>query len=144
MKIKVPKYPDAIFKNEIVKLVNGLIQILVDDYQERPDSLVFSGKLGRFLLNMYHDDAWDIGEIEVTWKDGYDQLIIEYTRNITIKKGEGDIPFAPNQGLDGKIIEGIPGSGTMSKIIGSRMSGLNYSVEKTENPKMVIKLEELK
>ena len=144
MKIKVPKYPDAIFKHEIVKLVNGLIQILVDDYEERPDRLVFSGKLGRFLLNMYYEDIWDIGEIEVTWRDGYDQLIIEYTKNITIKKGEGDIPFAPDQSLDGKIIEGIPGSMTMSKIVGSRMGGINYSMEKTENPKMTIELDELK
>lgn len=144
MKIKVPKYPDIIFKREIVKLVNGLIQRLVDDYEKRPDELIFSGKLGRFLLNMYYEEIWDIGEIEIRWREGRDQLTIEYTENVTIKKDDGGIPFAPGEDLDGKIIDGIPGSRTMGKIVGARSSGINYEMEKTERPKLVIELEELK
>lgn len=146
MKISVPKYEDPLFNQEVVRIINGLIDWMIEDYEERPQRVTFSGPLGKYLYDMCIRDDWDLGKIQKIHKDGPNKIFIEYIDNVTIKKEDKSPPR--HESLDGKIIEGIPGPNTMAKLVASMTGGptgkgSNISIEKTERPKLEVELEEL-
>ena len=60
MKISVPKYEDPLFNQEVVRIINGLIDWMIEDYEERPQRVTFSGPLGKYLYDMCIRDDWDL------------------------------------------------------------------------------------
>ncbi len=137
--ILVPRKEDSLFKSEFKKYLLHQVNNLYVEYKEIPDEIVFKGKLGAILYNLLKLDDWKLGKTKMIHEKGSNEIIIHFTRNITIKK-DSLIPTR-SESLDGKIVNGIIDSKSASSI---NKASNSFSIEKTVSPSIRILLKEMK
>lgn len=137
--ILVPRTEDPLFKSEFKKYLLHQVNELYVEYKEIPDEVLFKGKLGAILYNLLKSDNWELGKTKIIHKKGSNEIIIHFTRSITVKK-DSLIP-TQSESLDGKIISGIIDSKSASSI---NKAPSNFNIEKTVSPSIRILLKEMK
>ena len=139
--IRIPLHEDLFFEKELQRFILHHIDSLYKEYSEWPDRIVFKGKLGKKLFEIFNKNNWNFNPIKVISEVGSNLMIIEFTRTINVKKNS-NILKADDERIDGKIVEGWKEE-SFGLAMGGYSSNMNFNIEKTEKPKIVIKLKEL-
>jgi hypothetical protein len=139
--IRIPLHEDLFFERELQKFILHHIDSLYREYSEWPDRIVFKGKLGKKLFEIYNKNNWNFNPIKAIYERGSNLMIIEFTRTINVKK-DSNILKSEDGSVDGKIVEGWKGE-SFGLAMGGYSSNMNFNMEKTEKPMIIIKLKEL-
>ena len=127
--IRIPLHEDLFFEKELQRFILHHIDSLYKEYSEWPDRIVFKGKLGKKLFEIFNKNNWNFNPIKVISEVGSNLMIIEFTRTINVKKNSN-------------IVKGWKEE-SFGLAMGGYSSNMNFNIEKTEKPKIVIKLKEL-
>ena len=139
--IRIPLCEDLVFERQLKAFILHQIDSLYREYKEWPDRIILSGKLGRHLFNIFNKNKWSFDKINVLHENGSNVMIIEFTRNINVKKDSNFIHHTEDS-IDGKTVDGWKGEG-FSNAMNRYSPNMNFNIEKTESPKIIIKLKEL-
>tara|TARA_Y100000389_G_scaffold197993_1_gene233649 strand:+ start:606 stop:1025 length:420 start_codon:yes stop_codon:yes gene_type:complete len=133
---KVPKIKPDSFNFELFKILCNSIDELGFENNKVPTSIKFTGVLGKELFDIITELKWDLASLNPIFLDSnYSQILIGYDKALTRTENIG----VPNQGIDGKIIEGFPSANTVRHIISSSID-LTFTKESTSRPEIAIQL----
>jgi hypothetical protein len=135
--IAVPVNKDTYFSQVLLTSISNSLSDLYLEYEQLPNLILFQGPLGREVLLFIQEAAWDFKKFNPTYQDGPNQIVFKYTT--PIKQVEEKGPVSPSDGLNGRVVNGIPNSSTMSKITGAYAGG-GFSIERTVRPELCVKL----
>jgi hypothetical protein len=135
--INVPLEKGVDFSKELLDTMSNAISDLYLEYGTLPDLINFQGLLGREVLSFIKERGWDFNKFNPSYLDGPNQIVFKYTTPLRQVEEKG--PISPSDGLNGRIINGIPDSMTMSKITGVYAGG-GFSIERNVRPELCVKL----
>lgn len=135
--IEVSLNKDSNFSKNLLDTISSSLSNLYLEYEKLPDLILFQGPLGREVLLFIQESGWDFNKFNPSYLDGPNQIVFKYTTNL--KQVEEKGPITPSDGLNGRIINGIPDGATMSKITGAYAGG-GFLIERTVRPELCVKL----
>jgi len=137
MQFQVPINKDKTFEINFFNLLAESLQTLAIENNKWPDKLTFIGPLGKELYDIHIKNDWDLSKFNpIHLQSAASKIRIEYKEPITIKQERGALK---GDTLHDKIINGIPGPETVSKIINYAATP-QYTIEKQERPYLEIHL----
>jgi hypothetical protein len=131
--LKVPYDKKSEFTTRFFHTFSESIDFLGYTYGKSPDSIIFQGKLGLELFSFIQNMSWDISKFNSSVESTssiYSKITISYSEKIKIENQDG---VQRSDTLGGKIINGIPGPDTVSKIM-SYSSNQSISITKWDKP----------
>ena len=135
-KFKVPVIKSDSFNFDLFKILCNSIDELGFENNKVPTSIKFTGELGKELFDIITELKWDLAKLNPIFIDSnYSQILIGYNKALTKVENIG----TPNEGIDGKIIEGFPSENTVKHIISSSID-LTFTKESTSRPEIIIQL----
>lgn len=137
----VPLHEDLIFERQLKSFVLHQVDSLYREYKEWPDKITLTGKLGKHLFGIFNRNKWNFDKIKVLYENGSNAMTIEFTNDINVKKDSNLIHHVEDS-IDGKIVDGWKGD-NFSNAMNKYSPNMNFNIEKTERPKIIIKLKEL-
>lgn len=136
MILYVPKIKDGQFSSELFSELSEKLSDLRSETSKWPDTLIFSGTLGKELFDFILDKSWDLVTFNPRYLAGPDKIIFEYSKPLTQIEDRGTI-------FDGSLSErkvnGIVGKETMASILG-KYAAPSFTIERTIRPRKEIKL----
>jgi hypothetical protein len=139
MKFQVPIQKDIAFTQELFALISENVYSLNSEYEKLPNKILFTGPLGKELLNFIREKEWNFKGFDLESEGGVlSALIFKYQTPLTQVEDRNSIIFADG-GLNGREIEGIPGAETTQKII-SAYSQPSFRIERSVEPEKTILL----
>lgn len=138
MKFEVPIDKDSKFAMEFFSLIDTHISDLSIEHQKIPSQIIFSGRLGKELRSFINDKGWSFSGFELIETNGPDQIVFKYSKELDQVDTTGGIPMH-DPSFDGKMVEGILGSETTSKILSGYLTG-GFRIERKVRPEKRINL----
>jgi hypothetical protein len=132
----VPKIKDSNFSSQLFNELSEKLSDLRSETSKWPDSLIFSGDIGKELFEYIQNNGWDLLAFNPKWVTGPNKIIFEYSKPLTQIEDKGTI-F--DSSFSERKINGIPGPETMAKII-SKYVAPSFTIERTIRPSRQIKL----
>lgn len=136
MTLAIPKIKDGRFSSELFSKISDALSDLKIENGKWPDSMVFSGPLGKDLFNFIEEKGWDLFAFNPKNLPGPNKIIFEYSKPLSQIEEKGTL-F--DSSFSEKTINGIPGKETISKII-QKYAAPAFTIERTVRPKKEIKL----
>lgn len=139
MIFKVPIHIESDFNIKFFQLIADNVQILGSEHKSWPDSIVFTGTLGKILYDIVIDMEWDFARFNPSYiHASVDQIIISYSKPIPeVQDGLNVI----QDSITNKEIEGFPSGETMNTITSHMARGGGFKIERMIRPEIKIKLE---
>lgn len=135
-KFKVPVIKPDSFNFDLFKILCNSIDELGFENNKVPTSIKFTGELGKELFDIVTELKWDLDKLNPIFIDSdYSQILIGYDKALTKVENMG----IPNEGIDGKIIEGFPSKNAINHIVSSSID-LTFTKESTVRPEISINL----
>lgn len=137
IEFKVPIDKKSEFNSRFFSLLSDSIYNIGRENQKWPDSIKFIGPLGKELFDLISTNNWDLSKFNPECPNPFgslNKIVIEYQNPITQIT---DNSITSDSSLNGKIIKGIPGPETVSKIINYSI-GSDFKTEKTVRPSIHI------
>lgn len=131
--LKVPYDKKSEFTTRFFYTISDAIDFLGYTYGKAPTSITFQGKIGKEIFDMISNMTWDISKFNpklISDTSIYSKISISYIDRIKVENDNGSIR---GDNLNGKIINGIPGHSTISKITSYSLN-YNSTVEKWLKP----------
>lgn len=139
MKFQVPIKKDLAFIQEFFTLISENISDLSQEYEKHPNKIIFTGRLGKELLDLIQEKEWNFKGFDLESANStLDALIFKYSSPLTQVDGRMS-PIFDGGSLHGKEINGIPGPETTQKII-STYASPSFILERTVRPEKRILL----
>lgn len=139
MRLLVPKEKDLRFASQLFEIISNNVEVLAQENLKLPKKIIFAGPLGREALAFIREKGWNFEGFSLESQGGILNLIIfKYDEPLTQTTDPNQVTFDGGS-LHGKTISGIPGEGTIHKII-STYSSPSFKVEKTVRPERRVKL----
>ena len=138
MKLFVPNNKDVAFAKELFEtLSNELIDLKVES-GKWPDSISFTGPLGKEILEFIERAEWDFKSFGPKFAPGpVNKIRIEYSKPLEQISGQERTIF--DQSFNERQINGIPGPETVAKIVGE-YSRPAFTIQRTIRPTREITL----
>lgn len=138
MKFKVPTEKEAAFAVEFFEFLSQNLSELKIESGKWPDSILFTGNLGKELISFIEEKGWDLAQFNPTYKQNVlNKVVFSYSKPIDQIEERGRTIF--DESLNNREIKGIPGRETQAKILGA-YSNLAFTIERKIQPKIEIKL----
>lgn len=142
LEFKVPIEKKSEFISRFFNFISNQVSRIAFDNQKWPDSIKFTGPIGKELINIIKEKEWDFNRFNPVHVSGpTNKIIIEYLKPITQTSDTG---ATIDSSLNGKIIKGIPGPDTASKIVSYSSANTAFKIERTLRPSIHILLKRLK
>lgn len=139
MRLSVPKEKDSTFASELFNTILTNIDDLTQENLKHPKKIVFMGHLGKEAFAFIQANGWNFDGFSLEKVDGLvNAIVFKYDAPLTVSNDPGQVTFEEGT-LHGKIINGIPGDGTVHKLISS-YSSPSFKVEKTVRPERRVQL----
>ena len=139
--IYIPTVEDPIFTLEFKKFLLHKLNSLYLEYNNIPDEAVFRGRLGLHLFKIIEDNSWNFNNTKISHENGSNELEIRFNKDITINR-TSNLNNPNTQSLDGKVVNGWSGD-DFSNAMSNVSPDMNFNIEKTERPSIIIKLKNL-
>ena len=140
--LKVPLVKDLLFEKELKKYLLYRMDLLFKEYNNNiPDTISCKGHLGKHVFNIITNNNWKFGSTKIVHEKGPNAIEIRFDNGISIEKNS-KLSMGTGSTIDGRVIEGFIDSKSQTSIIRSSIDN-NFTIEKTVNPKVIIKLEKL-
>jgi hypothetical protein len=138
MKFKVPTEKEAVFAVEFFEFLSQNLSELKIESGKWPDSILFTGNLGKELISFIEEKGWDLAQFNPTYRQNVlNKVVFSYSKPIDQIEERGNTIF--DESLNNREIKGIPGRETQAKILGA-YSNLAFTIERKIQPKIEIKL----
>jgi hypothetical protein len=139
MIFKVPNEKEPDFNIRFFQLVADNVEVLGMDHSAWPDSIVFTGTLGKVLYDIVIDMGWDFARFNPKHiPASVNQIIISYLKPIPQVEEKGNVI---NDSIANREIEGFPDGNTLKAISSQMASGGGFKIERMVRPEIKIKLE---
>jgi len=137
VKFKVPIDKKSDFPMIFFEFFASRMQTFASEYNRWPDKVTFLGNIGKELINIIEEEGWDFTKFNISHKSTLlEKIIIEYTRPID---EIDDLGYLTGDSLNGKTMDGIPGSNTIDKLKAHSLN-TSFRIERKIRPSMEIKL----
>lgn len=136
--LKIPQQKSADFSTELFSVLFRKIEEFGLEFGVTPDRIEFGGPLGKEVLFFIQEANWNLSQWNPVALDGPNRIFFKYNKEITQIEERGSIPMG--DGLNGRVISGIPDAGTMAKIV-QHAAGPGFTIERKVRPESWIKLE---
>jgi hypothetical protein len=138
MKFKIPIEKEAEFAVEFFEFLSQNLSELKIESGKWPDSILFTGNLGKELISFIEEKGWDLAQFNPTYAQNVlNKVVFSYSKPIDQIEERGKTIF--DESLNNREIKGIPGRETQAKILGA-YSNLAFTIERKIQPKIEIKL----
>jgi hypothetical protein len=142
MKFNIPLNKSIQFSQSLFNLISENIDDLGYENEKLPNQIIFTGPLGKEVHSFILENNWNFKNFKLEYLDSpLSSIIFKYTSPLIRKEKNYGTSFEGGS-LHGKEINGIPGEGTISKIIGA-YSNMNFEKEITSRPEKRIILTRL-
>lgn len=138
MQFEIPVDKDAKFATDFFSLIDRHVSELATEHQKLPSQIIFSGGLGKELHSFIKNKGWSFSNFELIETTGPNQLVFKYSQELDQVEMTGGIPMN-DPSFDGKMVEGILGSETTSKILSGYLTG-GFRIERKVRPEKRINL----
>ena len=139
MRLSVPKEKDSRFAAELFETLSANIEDLASENLKLPKKILFSGPLGREALSFIRSKEWNFDGFSLENLGGIsNSIVFKYDAPLTQTNDPNQVIFEEGS-LHGKVIKGIPGEGTIQKMIAS-YAAPSFKVEKTVRPERRVTL----
>lgn len=139
MKFEVPVEKDLKFVQSLFELISDNISGLAWENEKLPNQIIFTGPLGKELLDLIQEKEWDFNKFNLESTGGiHSTLTFKYNAPLTQTEGKLNTLFEGGT-LHNKEINGIPGPETAQKIL-STYSSPGFTIERTVRPEKRIVL----
>jgi hypothetical protein len=136
MNLQVPFAKSTEFNIDLFKSIEHLVSELSLETGKLPTQLIFNGPLGKEVLLYLNELGWVLQGFKLIEGNAGNSIEGGYSEAIDYVETRGAIG---DSSLSGKIVNGIPGPETMSKILGAMYSP-QFTIEKKIKPNLQIKL----
>lgn len=138
MKFKVPKEKDHTFSSQFFQLLSENLTELRIESGKWPDSILFTGNLGKELFDFIESLGWDLAHFNPRYTQNIvNKIVFSYSRPIDQIEERGKTIF--DESFNNRTISGIPGNETLGKILGA-YSNFAFKIERKIQPKIEITL----
>ena len=138
MKFKVPKEKGQEFTVQFFQLLSENLTELKIESGKWPDSILFTGNLGKELFDFIESKSWDLAQFNPKYAQNIvNKVVFSYSKPIDQIEERGKTIF--DESFNNREIKGIPGNETRAKIL-SAYSNLAFTIERKIQPKIEIKL----
>jgi hypothetical protein len=139
MIFNVPLEKDSVFAQNLFSIISENVSDLVMEHDKLPNQILFTGPLGKEVLNFIQAKEWNFKGFSLESADGvHSALIFKYSSVLTQTEDRGGVIFDGGS-LHNKQINGIPGPETTQKIL-SAYSSPGFIIERTVRPEKRITL----
>ena len=139
MIFNVPLEKDSAFAQNLFLIISENVSDLVMEHDTLPNQIIFTGPLGKELLNFIQEKEWNFKGFSLESADGvHSALIFKYSNALTQVDGNMGVSFEGGT-LHNKQINGIPGPETVQKILSTYASPM-FTIERTVRPEKRINL----
>ena len=139
MTFRVPLKKDLEFSQKLFSILSEHVSDLVIEHDKLPNQIIFTGELGKELLDFIHEKEWDFKGFNLESASGvHSALIFKYSSPLTQVEGQMGVTFEGGT-LHNKQINGIPGPETAQKILSAYSSPM-FTIERTVRPEKRINL----
>lgn len=139
MIFNVPLEKDSNFAQSLFSIISENVSDLVNENDKLPNQIIFTGPLGKELLNFIQEKEWNFKGFSLESADGvHSALIFKYSNALTQVDGNMGVSFEGGT-LHNKQINGIPGPETVQKILSTYASPM-FTIERTVRPEKRITL----
>jgi hypothetical protein len=138
MRFEIPLDKDSQFAMDFFSLIDRHVSELATDHQKLPSQIIFSGGLGKELHSFIKDKGWSFSGFELIETHGPNQLVFKYSKELDQVEMNGGIQMN-DPGFDGKMVEGVLGQETVSKIMSGYLTG-GFKIERKVRPEKRINL----
>jgi hypothetical protein len=139
MIFKVPNEKEPDFNIRFFQLIADNVETLGMENSRWPDSIVFTGTLGKVLYDIVIDMEWDFAKFNPKHIPAtVNKIIISYSKPFPQVEEKGNVI---NDSIANREIEGFPDSNTLKAISTQISSGGGFKIERMIRPELKIKLE---
>lgn len=139
MRLLVPKEKDSAFATKLFEVILTNVEELTQENLQHPKKIVFMGNLGKEVLTFIREKGWNFEGFHLERTEGLiNSIVFKYDAPLTVSNDPNQVIFE-DETLHGKIINGIPGEGTVHKLISSYASP-SFKMEKTVRPERRVSL----
>lgn len=138
MKFKVPIIKESSFAIDFFEFLSQNLSELKIESGKWPDSILFTGNLGKELISFIEEKGWDLAQFNPTHMQNIlNKIVFSYSKPIDQIEERGKTIF--DESFNNREIKGIPGKETQAKILGT-YSNFSFTIERKIQPKIEIKL----
>jgi hypothetical protein len=123
---------------DFFSLIDSYVSELAGEYQKLPSQIVFSGGLGKELHSFIKDNGWSFSGFELIETQGPNQIVFKYAKELDQIENTNGISMHDSS-FDGKMVEGVLGQETVSKILTGYLGG-GFRIERKVRPEKRINL----